>query len=118
MSRGCTGARMGWSGNTRTVLESAIDRDRVLVIASLAMLSVLCWAWIVPMGRDMYGPMSGSSAWMMHTRGGVSHTALLAAMWAVMMTGMMLPSAAPALLLYARVARSDPNPPPAALRIY
>src|SRR3954454_5577950 len=97
---------MGSSGNRRTALEAAVDRDRALVIFSLSALTMLCWAWIVPMGRDMYGPMNGASAWMMTPRWDAAHVALLFAMWAVMMAGMMLPSAAPALLLYARVARS------------
>src|SRR5438876_10885530 len=36
-----------------------------------------------------------------------THQALLFAMWAVMMVGMMLPSAAPAVFLYASVARRN-----------
>jgi predicted metal-binding membrane protein len=53
----------------------------------------------------MYGPMTGASAWMMTAVWDVRHLALLWAMWAVMMVGMMLPSAAPLLLLYGGVAR-------------
>ena len=51
------------------------------------------------MARDMYGPMTGASAWMMTPRWDAPHLLLLWAMWAVMMTGMMLPSAAPMVLL-------------------
>ena len=57
------------------------------------------------MARDMYGPMTGASAWMMTLRWDVRHVLLLWAMWAVMMVGMMLPSAAPMLLLYGAAAR-------------
>ena len=57
------------------------------------------------MARDMYGPMTGASAWMMTAVWDVPHLLLLWAMWAVMMAGMMLPSAAPMLLLYGGVAR-------------
>ena len=57
------------------------------------------------MARDMYGPMTGASAWMMTADWDVRHLLLLWAMWAVMMTGMMLPSASPMLLLYGAVAR-------------
>jgi predicted metal-binding membrane protein len=48
---------------------------------------------------DMYGPMTGWSAWMMTRTWDFNHKALLFAMWAVMMIGMMLPSAAPAVFV-------------------
>jgi predicted metal-binding membrane protein len=51
------------------------------------------------MARDMYGPMTGASAWMMTPVWDAPQLLLLWAMWAVMMTGMMLPSAAPMILL-------------------
>ena len=70
------------------------------------------------MARDMYGAMTGPSAWMMTPVWDARHTTLLAAMWIVMMIGMMLPSAAPTLLIYAGVMRSSPDGPRAALRVY
>ena len=51
------------------------------------------------MARDMYGPMTGASAWMMTLHWDAPHLLLLWVMWAVMMTAMMLPSAAPMILL-------------------
>ena len=47
------------------------------------------------MARDMYGPMTGAAAWMMTTAWTWPHVLLLVAMWVVMMTAMMLPTAAP-----------------------
>ncbi|MDB5974335.1 MAG: hypothetical protein JWR07_1095 [Nevskia sp.] len=88
-----------------TVLESALRRDRRWVAGALLVAVLLCWAWIVPMARDMYGAMDGASAWMMQGGTGAAYLALLLAMWLVMMAGMMLPSAAPTLLLYASVVR-------------
>ena len=88
-----------------TLLERVLDRDRFIVFGGLAGATVLAWAWIVPMARDMYGPMSGPSAWMMTPAWDAAHVALLFAMWTVMMTGMMLPSTAPTILLYAAVVR-------------
>jgi predicted metal-binding membrane protein len=82
-------------------------RDQWLVGATLAVVTALCWGWIAPMALDMYGPMTGWSAWMMTRTWDPAHQALLFAMWTVMMTGMMLPSAAPAVFSYATVARSD-----------
>jgi predicted metal-binding membrane protein len=82
-------------------------RDRWLVGAILAGVIALCWGWIAPMALDMYGPMTGCSAWMMTGNWDFTHQALLFAMWAVMMIGMMLPSAAPAVFLYASVVRRN-----------
>src|SRR6185369_5046486 len=102
---------MASSGNTtatgRTAFESLLLRDRWLIGGALAVAIVLCWAWIVPMARDMYGNMDGLSAWMMIRTWDFTHLVLLFAMWAVMMAGMMLPSAAPTVLLYAGVIRKS-----------
>jgi len=91
-----------------TPLEALLRRDRWLIGAALAAGVAICWAWIVPMCVDMYGRMDGAAAWMMTERWDLFHLTLLFAMWAVMMAGMMLPSAAPALLLYAAVIRRSP----------
>jgi predicted metal-binding membrane protein len=69
-------------------------------------IPLICWIWVVAMARDMYGPMTGSSAWMMTSTWDTGHLVLLWAMWAAMMAGMMLPSATPILLLYAGAARN------------
>ncbi len=94
---------------SRPPLESFLRRDRWLVGGALGVAVALCWAWLVPMARDMYGPMTGAAAWMMTDAWDFFHLALLFAMWAVMMAGMMLPSAAPALLIYAAVIRRSPD---------
>jgi predicted metal-binding membrane protein len=88
-----------------TLLESGLRGTRAPVVVLLAVLPLVSWLWIVVMARDMYGPMTGASAWMMTPVWDVPHLALLWAMWAVMMVGMMLPSASPMLLLYGSVAR-------------
>jgi predicted metal-binding membrane protein len=88
-----------------TILESALRYDRTPTVVLLILLPLVSWAWIVVMARDMYGPMTGASTWMMTAVWDVRHLALLWAMWAVMMVGMMLPSASPVLLLYGGVAR-------------
>jgi len=102
----------------RTSLESLLRRDRWLVGGALAVTVALCWAWIVPMARNMYGAMSGPAAWMMTGRWDFTHLSLLFAMWVVMMAGMMLPSAAPTLLLYAGVIRKSPEGGRAPAHVY
>jgi predicted metal-binding membrane protein len=88
-----------------TILESALGRERMPAVVLLILLPLVAWVWIVVMARDMYGPMTGASAWMMTAVWDIRHLALLWAMWAVMMAAMMLPSASPMLLLYGGVAR-------------
>src|SRR5437868_9954888 len=86
-------------GQAPTRLERALAHERAALIVLLILLPLVCWAWIAVMARDMYGPMTGASAWMMTPRWDAAHLALLWAMWAVMMTGMMLPSAGPMILV-------------------
>jgi predicted metal-binding membrane protein len=88
-----------------TLLERLVRHDRVALLITLVVLSLACWSWIVPMARDMYGSMMGASAWMMTETWDAQHIVLLVAMWMVMMVGMMLPSAAPVLLVYGAASR-------------
>jgi predicted metal-binding membrane protein len=91
----------------RTLLESALKHERVVTATLIILIPLACWTWIAVMARDMYGAMLGPSAWMMTTDWDVPHLLLLWAMWAVMMTAMMLPSAAPLVLLYAGALRTS-----------
>ena len=102
----------------RHLLESALKHDRWLTAGALGLVVLLCWAWIVPMAWDMYGPMSGPAVWMMSGRADAVHLLLLFAMWVVMMIGMMLPSAAPTLLLYAAVVRTSAPGAQVSLQVY
>jgi len=101
-----------------TALERALRRDRVLVALGIAFVLAPVWLWLARASLDMYGPMTGASAWMMRATWDAPYTALVFAMWSVMMVGMMLPSAAPAVLIFARVARSGPEPDRPVLRAY
>jgi predicted metal-binding membrane protein len=89
---------MSSPGKAAIALEGMFQPDRRLVLGVILGVDMACWAWIVPMALDMQGSMSGSSAWMMTERWDSVHLLLLCAMWIVMMIGMMLPSAAPAVL--------------------
>jgi predicted metal-binding membrane protein len=123
-SRASTGAPTASSAEdgpaaiSRTAVESLLLRDRLLVGTALAVAIALSWAWIVPMARDMYGSMKGASSWMMTGTWDFTHLFLLFAMWAVMMAGMMLPSAAPALFLYGGVIRRSGDAARAASHVY
>jgi predicted metal-binding membrane protein len=97
---------------------STPQRLRLTLAVLLVGLPLACWIWVVAMARDMYGPMTGASAWMMTATWDGPRLLLLWAMWAAMMAGMMLPSAAPIVLLYARSARNAASPRHASERVY
>jgi predicted metal-binding membrane protein len=106
------------ASSSDTPLETLLRRDRLLVATGLALAVLLSWSWLVPMARDMYGSMSGPAAWMMASTWTLPYAAAMVGMWAAMMLGMMLPSAAPTILLYARVVRAAAPPQAAVLRSY
>ena len=104
--------------NAPTAVEGALARPRASLVFVLVVIPIACWIWVVAMARDMYGSMSGASAWMMTVTWDAPRLLLLWAMWAAMMAGMMLPSAAPLLLLYARAMRNRASIAHPAWRIY
>ena len=79
--------------------------DRLFVIAGLAGIVAVSWAYLaIEAGRmgDSFGGMT--MIMELHPRD-TTGLALLFFMWAVMMVAMMLPSAMPMILLHAAVAR-------------
>ena len=90
----------------RTLIETALKHERAATGTLLVLVPLLCWAWVALMARDMHGTMQGASAWMMTVHWDAKHLVLLCAMWVAMMTAMMLPSAAPLVLLYAGALRT------------
>ncbi len=98
-----------------TVLETVLRRDRCVVVAALVTVIVAAWIWIV------FGAGTGTTAVAMTQMAGMpdmdmmmeravwtpGYAGLIFAMWWVMMIAMMLPSAAPMLLLFARVNRTQ-----------
>lgn len=91
-------------------LETALRNDRLIVLAALVGMSLLAWAYMLHEARTFeqtqvcrcFGmAMSGpdTKAWSVTT------IAPLFLMWAEMMVAMMIPSAAPMILIFARVTR-------------
>ena len=94
-----------------TMLEEALRRDRIVTAAGLVVLAALAWAYVVRMAAAPVRRMSShddAERW----RDGRSTPALawLVGMWIVMMVAMMLPSAAPTILLFATVAAAAARP--------
>jgi predicted metal-binding membrane protein len=101
---------------TDALLERVLHRDRLVVITALIAISALAWGYLVWLAADMH--MDGMQmAGFRMVPAGVGLMApmvmpwrwfefvLVFCMWVVMMVGMMLPSAAPMILIYARIGR-------------
>jgi predicted metal-binding membrane protein len=79
-------------------------RDRIAILSGLAGAAILSWAYLLVEAGRMDGAMASGA--MMQLRPWTPFDfAMMFLMWAVMMVGMMLPSAAPVALVYAAVAR-------------
>jgi len=96
---------------------AVLRRDRIVAALALIFLSALAWGYLLWLSADMrMGGMDMSDFRMIPSGMGLmvpAHTswpaiefAFVLAMWTVMMVGMMTPSAAPMILMYARVGRS------------
>lgn len=102
-----------------TVIESLLQHERALALAGLLVVAALAWWSLIPAARDMYAAMDGPAAWMMQANWTPLYSLRIFVMWTLMMVAMMLPSAAPALLFYATVARNQKPPEPrTVLNIY
>lgn len=94
------------------VSTSMSGRDRLLLMAGLLAVLGMAWGWLlVGAGMDMNAfemtAMAGMDGWLMQPAVWTpAYAALIFVMWWVMMIAMMLPSAAPVLLLFTRVNRA------------
>ena len=85
------------------VATSLPRRDRIAIIASLTAVSILAWIYLVR--AAMPGQTGGTMNMMQIPPWDAAYFLSMFIMWSVMMVGMMLPSVAPAVLIYASVAR-------------
>lgn len=102
----------------RDALSGILKRDRLIIGAALAAIALLAWAYVLWLAAGMARPamadmpdmdMAGMDVAAMMAPNLApwtpAHTLFIFAMWAVMMAGMMTPSAAPMILIYAQVGR-------------
>ena len=68
-------------------------------------ITILSWIYLLLMARDMSHPESLCMAAMRLQDWDAGYFGMMFAMWTIMMVGMMVPSAAPMILIYAAVAR-------------
>lgn len=100
-------------------LEAVLRRERAVVTAALVAVAMLAWAYVLWLAADMAMPTASAPGAGMDMAGmdmgaaiapgfqawAPADFAFIFAMWAVMMVGMMTPSVAPMVLLYAGVGR-------------
>jgi len=95
---------------------TAVRRDRVVVVLGLMFLTASAWAYLIWISVDMaMGGMNMAGYRMIPSGIGLMmpsdrpwqpiEFAFVFAMWVVMMAAMMTPSAAPMILMYARVSQ-------------
>ena len=78
-----------------SLTERLLQRERAVVITAIVALAGLAWVWTLSgAGMSKAGPMADMAS---------PTFSVLLAMWWVMMAAMMLPSAAPMVLLYGKV---------------
>ena len=92
------------------IVEGIMRRDRTVVAAGLAAVVALAWAYLVAgagMDMSMPGMVMAPAAWS------PAYGLLLFLMWWIMMIAMMVPGAAPTVLLYATIQRRQGPTSPA-----
>ncbi len=95
-----------------SIIEVALRRDRLVVGGVLAVITLLAWAYLIYLAQSMSGmeAMGGMNGMEMvqgslDNSWGTPDFLLMFFMWAVMMVGMMLPSAGPMILAFAGINR-------------
>ena len=91
------------------LLEGSLRRPRLVVLAGIAAITALAWLYLARLTLDTDMAMAGATVdpWRLEA------LVLMFVMWVVMMTAMMLPSATPAILLYATITRGRAPAAPA-----
>lgn len=108
---------------TVSPIEFVLMRDRAIVVASIVVLVVLAWVYLAYLARNASAMDMGTGMGMsmaapnMQPWGAVDWGSMFL-MWAVMMVAMMVPTAAPMVLVFAAVNRrrreqNDPYVPTA-----
>ena len=102
-----------------TILEGLLKRDRAIVIAALVCITLLAWFYLVDMARGMsamdlpLGEAMGEAMGMTQiSQWTPGYFVMMFLMWAIMMIGMMVPSAAPMVLVYASFVRKNEKAAP------
>jgi len=95
------------SDQTSSILETAVRHDRKVVVGALVLVTLLAWAYLLSgAGMDMQS-MDMDMSMVMPMDWSPGYALIMFLMWWIMMVAMMLPSAAPMILLFALVNRRN-----------
>ena len=89
--------------STDLPLQRLLSRPVLVSALALAAAAVLAWAWLLANEMPVSEPMAGMA--MAPEPWSAAYLFASFTMWALMMVAMMLPSAAPMILLHARIDR-------------
>src|SRR3984957_2230195 len=94
------------------MLVGLMRHDRALVLAGLTAVIALSWVWLMTgAGLQMEKmDMGGGQIMLMATPWTLGYVAMIFLMWIIMMAAMMLPSAAPAILLVIALTKQRGGP--------
>ena len=94
---------MNQNSSLKSPTANAVKRDRFIIFAGIAVITILAWVWLGNMALAM---PSGNMMNMASTNPWASSGLFsMLVMWVIMMIGMMLPSATPMILIYARAVQ-------------
>jgi predicted metal-binding membrane protein len=85
-----------------SLVERVLRHDRLVVLAGIAVVVALAWAYLIAgagIDMSMAGMEMDPMPWS------IGHAAIVLAMWWIMMIAMMVPSAAPTILLFITIRR-------------
>ena len=87
---------------TGIAFADGVRRDRAVVLMSLIALTALAWIYTANLAGNA-AQMSGTMAMPNLGHWGVAEFGFMLVMWAIMMVAMMLPSATPMILIFAKI---------------
>jgi predicted metal-binding membrane protein len=104
----------------KTAIEAMLERESAVVLAALVLLILLAWYAVLAGAGTGIDPVFMSGLWLSSAAAPavgsgwtLGYWAIAYFMWTAMMVAMMLPSASPMVLLYARVVRQAETQGPA-----
>jgi predicted metal-binding membrane protein len=119
---GTTGSTPRFRGGvpSSSTVASLSRGDRILIITSITLTTVLAWTYLIHLGHQMSSQMESDRTMAvmgMTTEWTAADVGYTLAMWAVMMVGMMAPAAAPVMMLFAasKAKRAKPDAAPTTL---
>ena len=89
--------------NSKSFLEKSLSNDRLIVLAGIAIVSVIAWMHMAGMTLESGFPVSHHAVHHWRFSNFSSHFV----MWIVMMVAMMLPTAGPMILTFVTISRGQ-----------